>query len=402
MLGEQQTAANAVGNKLANLDAWIKDGAAQQYPSLLTQLLNRGRRLHGDRLLVFCENYPRFEWGRLSQSSVLEARPETFASYEDALGLPELREALAERDTEALGIALSQENIAITCGATHALHVCLQAFGRPNIPVFVPTPSYSGYRDICKLLGMEIRPYHLGSYATCDLELRMQGLTRPAIVIINTPHNPSGSLLCGQQLDRLIEVAKRSGTLLIIDKVYDYLVYDHFVPRKQPASTAYRSLESLIFVNSFSKNYGLPGLRMGWITATGSMIGGLEAVIEANVVSVPGFTQRFALEALGWDLKPFVADLKNRREYLCRRLNECQGVDVNKPEGGTTQLVGLDKVDGLELAVRLLNEDAMLVLPGVAYYGGDPHTLRLSFGYTCAEIDVYTAALGKHLGWKGS
>jgi aminotransferase len=372
--------------------------ARQLLPSLLVQLLQEGQALHGPKLRVFCENYPMMDWSRYATGATLPVAPASFTQYEDILGDEHLRAALAERDAQRLHLPLTLENVAITCGATHALHVALQTMGRPGMAVYLPAPGFTGYRDIGELLGLICRPYALSSYASWDPQALFDTIRGPAILVLNTPHNPTGSVLREAQVRDIAHRAAQAGTIVIVDRVYDSLLYDSPALRWDAIGQGRESSANFVFINSFSKNYGLPGLRLGWITAAPERIKMFGAVIERNLVCVSGFNQRFALQALSWDMEGLVAELRGRRDNLCHLLGGIRNVTFSLPEGGTTLWLRLQQENGLRLARKLLHDHAVVLLPGEGYYGGDPQTLRLSFGYPLTDIEYYTGILRRTLG----
>lgn len=361
--------------------------------SMLAQLLQAGKALHGNALRVYSEVFPQDVWELpiLSRPEVTE--PGNYG-YSDVLGLNCLREALAARDRSTRSLPfLSPDNIAVTQGGTHAIHAVLQAFAGPKTTVLIPSPSYAGYRDICKLLRLKHSPYRMddsGDWLTDEI---LQSLRPSSLMIVNSPHNPSGAQIQTGQLRRLVRAAKQSGAGVLFDCVYDELVYEDSVPQWQSAFPSAADLDGFIWINSFSKNYGLPGLRLGWITATAQAIATLEPVIECNILCLPAFNQKAASLALGNMAGKLTHAMRVRRDYLCRRLAEIEELEFRRPTAGLIVMARLRQGRALDLVKRLLRDEALLLLPGEAYYGGDTHTLRLSFGYTCADIERYTSTL---------
>lgn len=359
--------------------------------SLLASMLKEGRARHGSALRVYCENYPIFDRADEAGEWSLAAARRQFAFYEDVPGLAELREALAQRDAARLGLAgLTPHNVMVTVGATHALFCVLTALRRPDLVVLLPSPGFVGFRHACEILGLESRGYPWPAERLPDIAELLPQADRPCAVIVNSPHNPTGTVVGGEGLAALARELRRIGGILLVDGVYDTLLYEADPPRWADALP-----ENVVVVNSFSKSYGLPGLRLGWITAPAWVAARVEPVIEYTVGCTPTLNQRVGLAALGEDLAPRVADMRRRRDYLCARLAEQEGFAFRTPPAGTTLLVRLRRGSGTELARILLREFGVLVLPGEGYFGGDPRTLRLSFGYPVAAIDDYLEALAQ-------
>src|SRR5579863_4659250 len=169
--------------------------------SMLAQLVEMGESLHGPALSVYLNNYPQGSWKEpiTLGKEIIEGIQDSH--YSDVLGLRSLRKELAARDAAWRSQSfLSSVNIAVTQGGTHALQIVLQAFGGPNADVLIPVPSYSGYRDICQALRLSYRPYDMDDSGTWITEELLASLESSSIVIVNTPHNPSGEQINTDQL----------------------------------------------------------------------------------------------------------------------------------------------------------------------------------------------------------
>jgi len=366
--------------------------------SMLAQLLEAGEALHGEALSVYVQNYPQGFWKQpISCTEISEGIQNSH--YSDILGLRSLRKALAARDAARRSqLFLSSDNIAVTQGGTHALQVLLQTLGYPQADVLIPVPSYSGYRDICHSLKLPYRPYGMDDSGTWLTDELLASLGPSSIMIVNTPHNPSGGQIHTNQLVRLVEGVRRSGATVIFDSVYDELVYEGEIPQWNSVFKTASDLASCFWINSFSKNFGLPGVRLGWITAAAATIKQLEPMIESSILCLPDFIQRWAVVALGRISGALASEMKARRDYLCAKLSGIAGLEFKRPAAGITMMVKLRSGSGMDLVQRLLKSHATLFLPGSAYYGGDPQTIRLCFGYPTADIDMYTTILAAALG----
>lgn len=367
--------------------------------SMLTQLLEMGESLHGAALSIYVQNYPQDFWKEpILPPSQLTAELEK-SHYGDVLGLRSLRQGLAARDATLRSQPfLASNHIAVTQGATHAMNILLQMLGGANTEVLIPAPSYFGYRDICQALRLSYRAYNMDDPGAWLTEELLASLRPFSIMIVNTPHNPSGEQIQTSQLIRLVEAARKSGAVLIFDCVYDELVYEGNTPDWHSVFQTEDDLSSCIWINSFSKNYGLPGIRLGWITASATVVKKLEAMIESSILCLPDFIQRWASSALGRMRGALNQEMKKRRDHLCSRLSGVAGLEFKRPAAGITMMVKLRNGSGMEFVHRLLKSHAALFLPGDAYYGGDPQTIRLCFGYPISEIDKYVSVLASVLG----
>lgn len=367
--------------------------------SMAAQLLEAGEALHGDNLSVYLQNYPQCFWKDPILPITNVAAEVRNSQYSDVLGLKSLRKALAARDgVRRSQPFLSSNNVAVTQGGTHAIHTLLQTFGSSDAEVVIPVPSYSGYRDICHALRMQYRPYGMDDSGAWLTEELLASLGPSSIMIVNTPHNPSGGQIQTSQLKRLADSARRSGAVIIFDCVYDELIYEGVPPEWNSIFKTAADFGSFIWINSFSKNYGLPGVRLGWITASEETIARIEPFIESSILCLPDFIQRWAASAVGRMSGTLASEMKSRRDHLCARLSGVAGLEYKRPPAGITMMARLRTGTGMDLVQRILQNHATLFLPGNAYYGGDPQTIRLCFGYPAPDIDKYTSVLASALG----
>jgi aspartate aminotransferase len=359
--------------------------------SLLLQLIDEGAKLHGANVILLCETYPIILRNRLTGSQSFYIQLSDYGTYDHSLGRLPLRAKLAERGQRTLGLPdLAPGNIAVTNGATHGLYLSLKHFASQGGRVWIPSPSYSGYRDICTSLRLEYN-----GYPADRIESWIAGgnVLPGDIVIINTPHNPSGRVLRPHELLCLRRHCEKVKCPIIFDVVYDSFLYDGI---RHDWACAYPEIERndlVVWVNSFSKNFGLPGLRLGWITAHSRLIEDLEAIIEATVNCLSGVSQQYALNALAWDTQSWVGQLQARRDYAVENLSKLPNVGCDVPEAGTILMLRFERRSGSEVARQLLTQFGIVVLPGSGYYHGDPQSIRLSFGYLPADIDTVISAL---------
>lgn len=367
--------------------------------SMLAQLTELGESLHGSELSTYMGNYPQGVWREpiVHNHEIITEIEESH--YSDVAGLRSLRKELAARDAAWRSQPfLSSDNIAVTQGGTHAIQILLQTFGEPASDVLIPAPSYSGYRDICQALKLSYRPYGMDDSENWLTDELLQSLRPDSIMIVNTPHNPSGGQINTAQLRSLEKAARKCGAVVIFDCVYDELIYEGKPPEWNTVFKTVDDYSSFIWLNSFSKNYGLPGVRLGWITASAAMIRKLEPMIEASIISLPDFMQRWASLAVPRMLGVLAQEMKARREYLCTRLSGVAGLEFKRPPAGITMMVKSGNRPAMQLVQQILRSHAALFLPGDGYYGGDPQTLRLCFGYSRTEIDRYVSILSSVLG----
>ena len=201
---------------------------------------------------------PRWTWDELTSQlapGVLEGLGDAGVSYGPAAGSPALRDAIAEMSGVSPG-----EVVAVT-GASEALSLMLLVAAEPGANVLLPHPGYPAFDELARYFGLEVRHYHLAAAAqhVVDVdEVAARVDDRTAVIIVNTPHNPTGSVVGSELLAELREVVANHGAQLVVDEVYHPIYYGPPTPSAAPLAEA-------TTIGDLSKALCLAGLRTGWI-----------------------------------------------------------------------------------------------------------------------------------------
>ena len=201
---------------------------------------------------------PRWTWDELMSQlapGVLEGLGDAGVSYGPAAGSPALREAIAEM----AGVSPA-EVIAVT-GASEALWLLLLVAAEPGANVVLPHPGYPAFDELARHLALEVRHYHLAAaaqYAVDVDELASRLDDRTAVVIVNTPHNPTGSVVAAELLAQLGDLVASHGAQLVVDEVYHPIYHG-------PSTPSAATLAGATTIGDLSKALCLSGLRTGWI-----------------------------------------------------------------------------------------------------------------------------------------
>ena len=201
---------------------------------------------------------PRWTWDELLSQlapGVLEGLGDAGVSYGPAAGSPALREAIAEM------AGVSPAEVVAVTGASEALLVVLLVAAEPGANVVLPHPGYPAFDELARYLGLEVRHYHLAAAAqhAVDVdELAARLDDRTAVVIVNTPHNPTGSVVGAELLAQLRDVVANHGAQLVVDEVYHPIYHG-------PATPSAATLAGATTIGDLSKALCLSGLRTGWI-----------------------------------------------------------------------------------------------------------------------------------------
>jgi aspartate aminotransferase len=300
-------------------------------------------------------------------------------AYMPNLGYPEVRERAAE-DVGSAGVTAAC--IAMTGGAAGAICLALRAFVDAGDEVVGIAPYFPEFAPYCETGGLTFVPVRADDQTLhVDIDALVRALTeRTAAVIINTPSNPSGHVIEHDEMAAIVDVLehhnRRTGRrlLLVVDEAYRNLVYE---PARRVEPFAY--YEHTVLARSFSKDMGLAGERIGYLTVHPSMAGaetelGLEGCLRAlGMVSAPATAQRALLHLESWQIS--VDQYRALRDHARDRA-VAAGLDVAEPQGGIFLWIRSPWPDTLAY-VSALAAERVLVTPGIAF--AVPERFRLCF-----------------------
>jgi aspartate/methionine/tyrosine aminotransferase len=218
--------------------------------------------------------------------------------YAPNAGIPELREALADKVTRRNGYEAHPDQVVVTQGGIQALYLVLLALLEPGDEVLLPDPAWPNFRMIAHLLGARVLPYPLvseGGFLPRLEDLERLVTPRTRAILVNTPSNPLGTVVPRELVDTLLEFARRRDLWYISDEVYDEIVFDDaFVSAGAVADASDR----LVSVYSFSKVYAMTGWRVGYLVAPPDLAKLLTGMQEPIVSCVNTPAQMAALVAV--------------------------------------------------------------------------------------------------------
>jgi aspartate/methionine/tyrosine aminotransferase len=325
--------------------------------------------------------------------------------YCASAGIPELREAAAGELSRTRGVLIPPQRVLIANGAKPFLFFTVLATCQEGDEVILPDPGFPIYESAIRWSGATPVPLPLREdddfrFSLDELEARLSDRTK--LVILNSPHNPTGGVLSPRDLERAAELLRDSSVWVLSDEVYSRLLYDR--PFASIASQA-GMLERTIVLDSLSKTYAMTGWRCGYAAVPERLVEPLTRFLVNSTSCVPPFIQRAAIAALTGPQDSVAAMLREfraRRDLLVAGLNRLPGVSCRTPRGA---FYAFPNVAGVPLATddladRLLEEVGVAVLSGTAFGRATEHHLRLSYATSRDELvealdrmDVFLAGL---------
>jgi alanine-synthesizing transaminase len=313
------------------------------------------------------------------QEAMVEAVRSGKNCYAPSEGVPELRQAIAEKEKRINGLNIPAENVLVTSGVSEGIQIVMAALIEKGDQILVPGPAYSPYISYSKVYDGTPITYETIEEENWqpnidDLRSKISEKTR-AIVIIN-PNNPSGALYRKKMVQQILDIAGEHGLLVLSDEIYDQIRY-----AEDYASTAHLAKDlPVVGLNGFSKVYLMTGWRLGYVYfhEQNGELQELKKTIEKEeririCANTP--TQMAGIAALNGPqdhIKQMVEKLKLRRDYAWNRLNEIEGVSCAKPEGAfyvfpKIHAVGSKWKTDIEFAVELLKETGVLLVHGSGF-----------------------------------
>jgi alanine-synthesizing transaminase len=292
-----------------------------------------------------------FETPENVKAALIQAVNEGFNRYSPSEGLPELREAICEKEKKVGGIDVLPENVIVSNGVSEGIQMVLGALVDEGSEILVPGPAYPPYISYTEFFGGKAVQYRTSEENGWqpdldDVRAKIHGSTR-AMVIIN-PNNPCGALYDKKVVKAMTDLAGEYGIPVISDEIYDQIAYDELVSTARVAKDV-----PVIGLNGFSKVYLMTGWRLGYMYFTGQDEKLLEELREhvtkeARIrLSANTPVQMAAVEALRGPqnhISGMVEKLRERRDYSHRRLNKIDGISCAEPKGA---FYFFPKVDGI-------------------------------------------------------
>jgi aspartate/methionine/tyrosine aminotransferase len=326
--------------------------------------------------------------------------------YQHNLGIPALRQALAEYLTRLHG-PVDAERIAVTSSGVNALMLAAQLLLGPGDRVVAVVPLWPNVTEIPRILGARVDRVPLRLDAAdgrwhLDLD-RLLDAIRPGTraVIVNSPSNPTGWVMPREQMQALLAHCRATGTWIVSDEAYERLVFDG--SRQAPSMLDLAGPhDRLVVANTFSKAWQMTGWRLGWLVLPPTLVDDVAKLIEFNTSCAPGFVQQAGLAAVRHGepaVHAFVDELARRRDVLVTALRALPGVEAGEPEGAMyvfLRVRGHD--DSVALAKALVRERGLGLAPGAAFGPEGEGCLRWCFARAPGQLLDGVGRLAAFLG----
>jgi len=350
-------------------------------------------KTEGQNIISFALGEPDFDTPRNIKDTATKAINDGYTHYSPSAGILPLRESIAHYISETRGIEVTPEEVVVTPGAKPIVFDSILSCVNEGDEVIYPNPGYPIYESVINFIGGKSVPLPLleeKSFSFNPEDLRMRITPKTRMIILNSPHNPTGGILSPDDLETIAEIATQADLWVLSDEVYSKIIYDG----------EFRSIISIpgmkdrtILVDGFSKTYAMTGWRLGFGIMKKELAVHI-ARIETNVDSCTAtFTQYAGIEALKGpqaESSAMIAEFQKRRDIIYEGLNNIEGIKCLRPRGAfyiypnvTEACRSLGFRDSKELQQYLLHKANVAVLArncfGQRNEGEKEEYIRLSY-----------------------
>jgi aspartate aminotransferase len=368
--------------------------AASLSPSLTLAISAKAKQMkaEGQDVVGFGAGEPDFDTPQHIKDAAAAALAAGFTKYTPSSGIPELRQAIAQKFERENQLHYEPSQVIVSCGGKHSCFNVVLATCEEGDEVLIPSPYWLSYPEMVKLAGATPVIVETGDRTEFKLtpeQLRTAVTPRTRLLILNSPSNPTGSVYAPEELEALGEICIEKDVLILSDEIYEHLLYDGAQHRSM-ASFSPAHYEHTVVTHGFAKAWSMTGWRLGFLAAPEPIAKAIDAVQSHSTSNPTSFAQKGALAAISGPqdhLREWLAEFDRRRSFAWQKLNSIPGLSCVKPKGAfylfpKVSGTGLKSVD---FCARLLEAEKVAAVPGVAF-GADDY-VRISYATSLANLE---------------
>jgi len=372
----------------------ISQRAASLAPSLTLAIDSKAKQMkaEGQDVVGFGAGEPDFDTPQHIKAAAIKAINEGFTKYTPSSGIPELRQAIADKFKRENGLSYKPSQIIVSCGGKHSCYNVILATCQEGDEVIIPAPYWLSYPEMVKLAGA--RPVILQTSDATEFKVTPEQLRRAItpntrLFILNSPSNPTGSVYTPDEIKALGDICVEKGVLIMSDEIYEHLLYDG-ARHQSVASFSPAHCEHTIVVHGFAKAWSMTGWRLGFLAAPEPIAKAIDAIQSHSTSNPTSFAQKGAVAALTGPqdhLKSWLAEYDKRRQYAHQKLNSIPGISCVNSKGAFYLFPNISRtgLKSSEFCARLLESEKVAAVPGIAF-GADEY-LRISYATSLANIE---------------
>lgn len=372
----------------------ISQRAAALSPSLTLAIDAKAKAMkaEGQDVVGFGAGEPDFDTPQHIKDACAKALAAGFTKYTPSSGIPELRQAIADKFKRENGLSYKSSQIIVSCGGKHSCYNVIIATCQEGDEVIIPAPYWLSYPEMVKLAGAKpvvIETTDRTEFKVTPEQLRAAITPRTRLLVLNSPSNPTGSVYTPDEVKAIGDICVEKGVLIMSDEIYEHLLYDGAVHRGV-ATFGQAHLEHTIIVHGFAKAWSMTGWRLGFLAAPEPIAKAIDAIQSHSTSNPTSFAQKGAVAALTGPqdhLQSWLAEYAKRRTFAHQRLNAIPGVSCVNSKGAFYLFPNISKLGlkSTDFCARLLDQEKVAAVPGIAF-GADDY-IRISYATSLANIE---------------
>ena len=352
-------------------------------------------RRAGHDVVDFSAGEPDFPTPEHVKAAGKAAIDANFTRYTPAPGIPELRQAVADRYNKQYGVDITPAEVLLTVGGKQALFNAALALYDPGDEVITHSPYWPTIPEQVKLVGAVpvIVPTSPDDGFTVHAEAIINAITpKTKAIIINSPTNPTGGLIDEPTLAKIVDVAAAKGIWIVVDLCYEQLIYED-VAHNLPKVLFARHRNRTVICGTASKSYAMTGWRCGWTIAPKELTAAFNVIQGQSTSNITSITQKAALAAISGPqtaVTEMLEEYRKRRDNLFTWLSAIPGVKVVRPKGAfymypdVSALLTPEVPTTLAFAEKLIEKEKVAVVPGEGF--DSPGYLRISYATSMEQL----------------
>ena len=367
----------------------LQESATIAISTLATTLKAQGRDI-----LSFSAGEPDFDTPEPIKLAAKAALDQGFTKYTQVAGIPELKQAIANKLERENGLRYEPKQILVSNGAKQSLFNVFQALIDKGDEVIIPAPYWVTYPELVTYSGgsnVFIETNEQNGFKITAKSLRQAITSKTKALVLTTPSNPTGMVYTKQELESIAQVLQGSSIVVIADEMYEKLLYDgEFV---SVGSISQDMFERTITINGLSKSVAMTGWRMGYCACADSTLIKLMTNLQSQCTSnINSITQKASIIALEGGVDTQIESMRQaflaRRDLAVAGINQIKGLRTLSPQGAFYLFISIGNAcggDSMEFCKQLLEQEGVALVPGSAF--GMDSFVRLSFACSTEQLN---------------
>ena len=368
--------------------------AASLSPSLTLVIDSKAKEMKakGEDVVGFGAGEPDFDTPQHIKDAAAAALAAGFTKYTPSSGIPELRQAIADKFQRENGLTYKPSQIIVSNGGKHSCYNVILATCQEGDEVIIPAPYWLSYPEMVKLAGATpviLETTDQTEFKVTPAQLRAAITAKTRLFVLNSPSNPTGSVYTPDEIKALGDICVEKGVLIMSDEIYEHLTYDG-AQVKSVASFSKAHYDHTIIVHGFAKAWSMTGWRLGFLAAPEPIAKAIDAIQSHSTSNPCSFAQKGGVAALTGSqahLPGWLAEYAKRRTRAWEMLNAMPGISCVNSKGAFYLFPNISKtgLKSADFCARLLEQEKVAAVPGIAF-GADDY-IRISYATSLANIE---------------